>query len=95
MGCDLISVREATGILPVSVDKIYRMLRSGELKGRRVGRRWLVYRSLLLAYVEQGKQEKPRPPVTTSPRRATPARKFFGASEILLPVPAELQQAVA
>jgi excisionase family DNA binding protein len=46
-----ISPRKASELLRVTDSRVRQLLRSGELPGRKVGPRWLVKRSAVLAYV--------------------------------------------
>jgi len=52
---DMINTKIAGDMLRLTDSRIRQLLRAGELPGRKVGRRWLVKRSAVLAYRVPGK----------------------------------------
>ena len=44
MAMDIISTAEAAKILSLTKGRVRQLLQSGELKGQRVGRTWIIYR---------------------------------------------------
>ena len=49
---DILDVRAAAQLLTVSADTVYDLFKSGELPGRKVGRKWITTRAALLRWVE-------------------------------------------
>ncbi len=49
---DILDVRAAAQLLTVSVDVVYDLFKSGELPGRKVGRKWITTRAALLRWIE-------------------------------------------
>lgn len=50
----VLTVEECAELLSVGERTIYEVLRSGELKGRKVGRRWVTTSAYLLDFVKAG-----------------------------------------
>jgi excisionase family DNA binding protein len=50
---DILDVRGIAALLTVSTDTVYDLLASGELPGRKVGRKWLTTRNAVMKWVEQ------------------------------------------
>ena len=50
---DILDVHEIAALLRVSADTVYDLLKSGELPGRKVGRKWLTTRNAVMRWVEQ------------------------------------------
>ena len=49
----VVSVAEAAAALGVCTDAVYTLVRTGELRAARVGRRWLIPRSELAAWLDR------------------------------------------
>ena len=47
----VLSVKDVLGYLPVGEMKVYELMAAGELRARRVGRRWFVTREALLQFL--------------------------------------------
>lgn len=50
---DILDVRGVAALLTVSTDTVYELLQSGQLPGRKVGRKWLTTRNAVMRWVEQ------------------------------------------
>lgn len=50
----LLTVKEAMEFLRVSQSTIYRMIKRGDLKAHKVGKKWLMYKKDLKEFVERG-----------------------------------------
>jgi excisionase family DNA binding protein len=50
---DVLDVNGIAALLTVSADTVYDLLKSGELPGRKVGRKWLTTRSAVMRWIEQ------------------------------------------
>jgi excisionase family DNA binding protein len=50
---DILDVRGIAALLTVSTDTVYDLLASGQLPGRKVGRKWLSTRNAVMKWVEQ------------------------------------------
>jgi excisionase family DNA binding protein len=50
---DILDVHGIAALLTVSTDTVYELLQSGELPGRKVGRKWLTTRNAVMRWVEQ------------------------------------------
>jgi excisionase family DNA binding protein len=53
-GDAVMTLEEAAGFLKVSETTVYQLVRSGELKARKVGREWRILKSQLVEYLKQG-----------------------------------------
>jgi excisionase family DNA binding protein len=51
---DVLDVHGAAALLTVSVDTVYDLFHSGELPGRKVGRKWITTKSAVLRWIEAG-----------------------------------------
>lgn len=49
---DILDVRAAAQLLTVSADTVYDLFKSGEMPGRKVGRKWITTRPALLRWIE-------------------------------------------
>jgi excisionase family DNA binding protein len=49
---DILDVHGIAALLTVSTDTVYELLQSGELPGRKVGRKWLTTRNAVMRWVE-------------------------------------------
>jgi len=49
---DILDVQKAAALLTVSADTVYDLFKSGELPGRKVGRKWITTRSALMRWIE-------------------------------------------
>jgi excisionase family DNA binding protein len=52
-GDAVMTLEEAAGFLKVSETTVYQLLRSGELKARKVGREWRILKSQLVEFLKQ------------------------------------------
>jgi excisionase family DNA binding protein len=50
---DILDVHGVAALLTVSTDTVYELLQSGQLPGRKVGRKWLTTRNAVMRWVEQ------------------------------------------
>jgi excisionase family DNA binding protein len=50
---DILDVHGVAALLTVSTDTVYELLQSGELPGRKIGRKWLTTRNAVMRWVEQ------------------------------------------
>jgi excisionase family DNA binding protein len=50
---DLLDVGGIAALLSVSADTVYDLLKSGQLPGRKVGRKWLTTRSAVMRWIEE------------------------------------------
>jgi excisionase family DNA binding protein len=50
---EVLDVHGIAALLTVSVDTVYDLLKSGQLPGRKVGRKWLTTRSAVMRWIEQ------------------------------------------
>jgi excisionase family DNA binding protein len=50
---DVLDVEGMAALLTVSVDTVYDLLKSGQLPGRKVGRKWLTTRASVMRWIEQ------------------------------------------
>jgi excisionase family DNA binding protein len=50
---DILDVHGVAALLTVSTDTIYELLASGQLPGRKVGRKWLTTRNAVMRWVEE------------------------------------------
>jgi excisionase family DNA binding protein len=50
---DILDVHGVAALLTVSTDTVYALLQSGQLPGRKVGRKWLTTRNAVMQWVEQ------------------------------------------
>jgi excisionase family DNA binding protein len=50
---DVLNVRGIAALLTVSTDTVYDLLASGQLPGRKVGRKWLSTRNAVMRWIEQ------------------------------------------
>jgi excisionase family DNA binding protein len=50
---DILDVRGIAALLTVSTDTVYELLKSGQMPGRKVGRKWLTTRNAVMRWVEQ------------------------------------------
>ena len=53
---EVLDVRMAAELLTVSPDTVYDLFKSGELPGRKVGRKWLTIRNALLRWIESSSE---------------------------------------
>ena len=53
---EVLNVRMAAELLTVSADTVYDLFKSGELPGRKVGRKWLTTRNALLRWIESSSE---------------------------------------
>jgi excisionase family DNA binding protein len=49
---DILDVHKAAALLTVSPDTVYDLFKSGELPGRKVGRKWITTRGALMRWIE-------------------------------------------
>ena len=49
---DILDVNKAAALLTVSADTVYDLFKSGELPGRKVGRKWITTRAALMRWIE-------------------------------------------
>jgi excisionase family DNA binding protein len=49
---EILDVAGAATLLTVSTDTVYELFKSGELPGRKVGRKWITTKSAILRWVE-------------------------------------------
>jgi len=59
---DFISTREAADRMGVVTDHINHLLAAGKLRGKQIGRMWLVYTPSLAHYIKTKTPGKGRPP---------------------------------
>ena len=52
-GDAVMTLEEAAGFLKVSETTVYQLVRSGELKARKVGREWRILKSQLVGYLKE------------------------------------------
>jgi excisionase family DNA binding protein len=50
---DIYTVRQVAGRLGLGASLVYTLIRSGEIPGRRLGRRWIVPRSLFHSWLNE------------------------------------------
>ena len=50
---EILDVHMAAELLTVSPDMVYELFKSGELPGRKVGRKWITTKTAVLRWVEQ------------------------------------------
>jgi excisionase family DNA binding protein len=53
---EVLDVKMAAELLTVSADTVYDLFKSGELPGRKVGRKWLTTRNALLRWIESSSE---------------------------------------
>ena len=53
---EVLDVKMAVELLTVSADTVYDLFKSGELLGRKVGRKWLTTRNALLRWIESSSE---------------------------------------
>jgi excisionase family DNA binding protein len=53
---EVLDVKMAAELLTVSLDTVYDLFKSGELPGRKVGRKWLTTRNALLRWIESSSE---------------------------------------
>ena len=53
---EVLDVKMAAELLTVSADTVYDLFKSGELPGRKVGRKWLTTRNALLRWIENSSE---------------------------------------
>jgi excisionase family DNA binding protein len=53
---EVLDVGMTAELLMVSTDTVYDLLKSGELPGRKVGRKWLTTRSVVLRWIESSSE---------------------------------------
>ena len=49
---DILDVHGIAALLTVSTDTVYELLKSGELPGRKVGKKWITTRSAVMRWIE-------------------------------------------
>jgi excisionase family DNA binding protein len=49
---DVLDVRMTAALLTVSMDTVYDLFASGELPGRKVGRKWITTKTAVLRWIE-------------------------------------------
>jgi excisionase family DNA binding protein len=49
---DILDVHKTAALLTVSTDTVYDLFNSGDLPGRKVGRKWLTTRAALMRWIE-------------------------------------------
>jgi excisionase family DNA binding protein len=49
---DILDVHGAAALLMVSADTVYELLKSGQMPGRKVGRKWITTRSAVMRWIE-------------------------------------------
>ena len=49
----MLDVHGIAALLTVAVDTVYDLLKSGQLPGRKVGRKWLTTRAAVMRWIEQ------------------------------------------
>ena len=49
----VMTIHEVAGFLRFSDSKVYRLVKKGELPGRKIGGQWRIYKPVLEAYLEQ------------------------------------------
>jgi excisionase family DNA binding protein len=49
---DILDVAKAASLLTVSTDTVYDLFKSGELPGRKVGRKWITTRGAVMRWIE-------------------------------------------
>ena len=49
---DILDVEKAAALLTVSTDTVYDLFKSGELPGRKVGRKWITTRGAVMRWIE-------------------------------------------
>jgi excisionase family DNA binding protein len=52
----VLDVEGMAALLTVSVDTVYDLLKSGQLPGRKVGRKWLTTRAAVMRWIEESLQ---------------------------------------
>lgn len=50
---EILDVQGIAALLTVSTDTVYELLKSGQMPGRKVGRKWLTTRNAVMRWVEQ------------------------------------------
>jgi excisionase family DNA binding protein len=50
---DILDVHGIAALLTVSVDSVYDLLKSGQLPGRKVARKWLTTRAVVMRWIEE------------------------------------------
>ena len=54
---DILDVGMAAAFLTVSADTVYRLFQTGELPGRKVGRKWVTTKAAVLRWVERSSND--------------------------------------
>jgi excisionase family DNA binding protein len=54
---EVLDVQMTAQLLTVSTDTVYDLFKSGELPGRKVGRKWLTTRAAVLRWIESSSEE--------------------------------------
>jgi len=49
---EILDVHKVAALLTVSVDTVYELLKSGELPGQKVGRKWITTKSAVMRWLE-------------------------------------------
>ncbi len=57
---EMLAVKEVADKLQLSIETVKKMLRSGELPGHKVGRKWLIAPSELMQHLEQQRELRQR-----------------------------------
>ena len=55
---EVLDVHGMAALLTVSVDTVYDLLKSGQLPGRKVGRKWLTTRGAVMRWIEKSLQSE-------------------------------------
>ena len=56
---EVLTVRQAADLMQVSTDTVYRLVSSGELPAKKVGRIWRLHRSLVQTYLTSSTKPTP------------------------------------
>lgn len=65
MAREVLTVSQAAELMQVSTDMIYRLVSSGELPAKKVGRIWRLHRSAIEAFLTPSTSDSRKPEVHT------------------------------
>ncbi|MBI1827850.1 MAG: helix-turn-helix domain-containing protein [Planctomycetes bacterium] len=61
MDREVLTVQQAAELMQVSTDTVYRLVSSGELPAKKVGRIWRLHRSAIKSYLTNATPPQPNP----------------------------------
>lgn len=80
---EVLDVHMTAELLTVSTDTVYDLFKSGELPGRKVGRKWITTRAAVLRWIESSSEhERLRRAIETGDRKAITAAFKSGKVQI-------------